>query len=337
MGALRTRDFEATLTFLGELNEVDGPEPFTTELLDRLLELVPCEFATYQQIDLATGVVSSYVACSAEGKTANADVPWTLSAPERETISRLPTRRWRRQTGTSTGVATWSDHVERRRRVRYEVDEALQREWGIVDHACLPLLPSELRVVWLTFESTGRDFTERDRQLLELLEPHLVARGRAARLRRRLDALTAALEAENESPAVLLATRDGDIELASAAARRLLETYFGETNGRLPQPLAERSNGGPRRYAAVRNGTRLLVEGIGHEGALVLREEPNVSLTPRERDVLRCIAAGKTTAETARLLWVTEATVSKHLEHVYRKLGVTSRTAALAKLGIVAA
>ncbi|MBA3384475.1 MAG: hypothetical protein H0T20_07465 [Actinobacteria bacterium] len=33
-------------------------------------------------------------------------------------------------------------------------------------------------------------------------------------------------------------------------------------------------------------------------------------------------------------VWVTPSTVSKHLEHVCRKLGVTSRTAALAAVGV---
>ena len=66
----------------------------------------------------------------------------------------------------------------------------------------------------------------------------------------------------------------------------------------------------------------------------MLREEPVLSapLTAREWDVMRCVAAGKTNAEIARLLWVTPGTVRKHLEHVYAKLGVGSRTAALARL-----
>ena len=50
--------------------------------------------------------------------------------------------------------------------------------------------------------------------------------------------------------------------------------------------------------------------------------------------MLRCVAAGKSTAEIARLLWVTPATVSKHVQHVYAKLGVHSRTAALARLPV---
>jgi DNA-binding CsgD family transcriptional regulator len=62
--------------------------------------------------------------------------------------------------------------------------------------------------------------------------------------------------------------------------------------------------------------------------------EPVVAqLTPRELEVMRCIASGRSNAEIAELLWITPATVRKHLEHVYRKLGVRSRTAALAKLG----
>ena len=332
MGALQTRDLARALTFVGELNEIDGTEPFTTALLDRLRELVPCEFVTYWAFDIATGDVSTYVPCSAEGETADADVPWTLCAGDLAELSSSVTVAWRRDTGQNTGVVTWSELVDRRRRLRCEVQERCQRQWGIVDHACLSLSASDAHVAWLSFDSTGRDFTVRDRQVIELLEPHFVTRVGAARLRRCFAALTAALEAGDESPALLIATPDGEIEYASEAARRLLETYFGETDGRLPQPLAEQRNGGPPAFTAVKNGTGLLIQGAGADGALLLREEPNVALTRRQRDVLRCIAAGKTSVETARLLWVTEATVSKHLEHVYRKLGVTNRAAALAKL-----
>lgn len=55
-------------------------------------------------------------------------------------------------------------------------------------------------------------------------------------------------------------------------------------------------------------------------------------LTPREREVMRWVAEGLSNAEIARALVVEMSTVCKHLEHVYAKLGVRSRTAALAKL-----
>lgn len=55
-------------------------------------------------------------------------------------------------------------------------------------------------------------------------------------------------------------------------------------------------------------------------------------LSPRELEVMQWVARGKTNQEIAIALYVTESTVRKHLQHVYRKLGVPSRTAALALL-----
>lgn len=55
-------------------------------------------------------------------------------------------------------------------------------------------------------------------------------------------------------------------------------------------------------------------------------------LSARERDVLQWVARGKTNAEIATALYITESTVRKHLEHSYKKLDVSSRTAAVALL-----
>ena len=55
-------------------------------------------------------------------------------------------------------------------------------------------------------------------------------------------------------------------------------------------------------------------------------------LTPREREVMRCVADGLSNHQIAAALVVELCTVRKHLEHVYDKLGVHSRTAAIAQL-----
>ena len=55
-------------------------------------------------------------------------------------------------------------------------------------------------------------------------------------------------------------------------------------------------------------------------------------LTPREREVLELVAEGRTNAEVARVLWVSPGTVRKHLENAYDKLGVHTRTGAVAAL-----
>ena len=49
------------------------------------------------------------------------------------------------------------------------------------------------------------------------------------------------------------------------------------------------------------------------------------ALTARQWEVLRLVAAGRGTDEVARALFVTEATVRKHLENAYARLGVSSR------------
>ncbi|MDF8266430.1 response regulator [Luteipulveratus flavus] len=56
---------------------------------------------------------------------------------------------------------------------------------------------------------------------------------------------------------------------------------------------------------------------------------PVRTLSPRELDVLRLLAAGLTNRAIAKQLFVTEATVKSHLVHIYAKLGVDSRTAAV--------
>lgn len=60
-----------------------------------------------------------------------------------------------------------------------------------------------------------------------------------------------------------------------------------------------------------------------------LPDVPPVGLTPREGDVMHWLSRGKTDAEIAALLSISPRTVHKHLEHVYVKLGVETRTAAV--------
>ncbi|MGB7817706.1 MAG: LuxR C-terminal-related transcriptional regulator [Ornithinibacter sp.] len=64
---------------------------------------------------------------------------------------------------------------------------------------------------------------------------------------------------------------------------------------------------------AIRHGTR-----------------PGVRVTPRESDVLRLVREGLTNAQIARRLGIAEATVAKHLEHVYARTGAQCRAQAVA-------
>ena len=52
-------------------------------------------------------------------------------------------------------------------------------------------------------------------------------------------------------------------------------------------------------------------------------------LTPRELEVLRLVASGKSTREIAAALVISEHTVARHVQNIFAKLGVSSRTAAV--------
>ncbi|GAA1484954.1 response regulator [Brachybacterium fresconis] len=63
-----------------------------------------------------------------------------------------------------------------------------------------------------------------------------------------------------------------------------------------------------------------------------LRErQADTTLSAREMEVLTRVAAGRTNAQIASDLFLSQATVKTHLVHVFDKLGVTSRTEAVAR------
>ena len=61
------------------------------------------------------------------------------------------------------------------------------------------------------------------------------------------------------------------------------------------------------------------------------RRHPVPRLTPRQRDLLRLVAAGYTNTQIARHMGISERTVRTHLVTIYERLGVSSRTAAITR------
>jgi DNA-binding NarL/FixJ family response regulator len=59
--------------------------------------------------------------------------------------------------------------------------------------------------------------------------------------------------------------------------------------------------------------------------------KPDTTLSPREIEVLRLVADGHSNREIGRTLFLSETTVKSHLVHIYTKLGVKSRTSAVAR------
>ena len=94
-------------------------------------------------------------------------------------------------------------------------------------------------------------------------------------------------------------------------------------------PLHAKSAGLELHLTLARRQRELLIllEEKSEEGTASL---DHYQLTPRELDVLLWVAKGKTNRDIAEILGMSPRTVNKHLEHIYVKLGVETRSAAAA-------
>jgi DNA-binding CsgD family transcriptional regulator len=63
----------------------------------------------------------------------------------------------------------------------------------------------------------------------------------------------------------------------------------------------------------------------------LVRSKSGYALTDREAEVLGLVAEGRTNGEIATALSISPGTVKKHLDHIYEKLDVRSRTEAVVK------
>jgi DNA-binding CsgD family transcriptional regulator len=137
--------------------------------------------------------------------------------------------------------------------------------------------------------------------------------------------------ASDEARRVVLCSAKGMIEFGSPCSRALLGRYLEIENGRLPAEVL-----GRRELLLARVDRRLHIR-IAQTGSLKVlmldeRDTRIDKLTTREQQILEQVALGKENDEIAMKLGIASATVAKHLEHVYRKLGVPNRTAAAALL-----
>ena len=321
MPALARGDAERLLRFVGEAESLGGDHPVTGELLGELARLVEVDWLDYNERDHA-GRHLLEVQRPGDYPDWNGECFDDFYAVQ---LFESPIGR-RRLQGHS-GALMVSDFLTQRELHKTRFYEVVLHPFG-VEHSVeveISTSPSHWRTFY--FERAARAFSERDRLVLDSLQPHLARLWEAARTRRRLAAALVGLDQAEagEQRGVILLDARGEVEYASEPARRLLREFAPD------ESLVEWLESGARRPLVHGLGERrLIVERVGD--ALLLEETPpDLGLTAREREVLTWVARGKTNAEIARLLWLAPSTVSKHLENVYAKLGVNTRTAAVAR------
>ena len=322
-------DLTALLGFLEDAAAAAGTEPFTPHLIDGLTEIVGCEYARYKEIDFARRVEIAHVPCSAE--LAFGGEPVEMTEADWNAVPSDPC--YRATFAEPTGIFIASD-LAARSAVSPGASERWQAEfdrWDLRDRMWIQIDgPPWAGIV---FDALDRSFGDRDRELARMLQPHLGEIWRNASVRRRLGAALSALEHE-QSTGVLLLDGAGRVEYASGSAQRILTDHFDMPPRALPDGVADWRGDVDERLLLAAEDSTIVVEASEDGSALLLSERPAgvAALTARERDVMRCVEDGLSNTEIARKLWIQPTTVRKHLEHVFDKLGVRSRTAALSKL-----
>jgi DNA-binding NarL/FixJ family response regulator len=333
--ALSERDAAAVLAVTAELGALTEPDPFPPHFMGRLSRLIRCSRGSYCELDRgARARLHQTVWSDGEeasfGYLAVPDDPyWRLRLSHPVCGNRERSSDWT----TAHMVVDFMSLADFR---RTEIWDEIYRDAHVTDWLDVGIRPTGLHTRMFVFGRVRGCFDERDRLVLDLLQPHLQQRlDRVQAAADAVDALAVLEAAADDDPRhVILCSGHGVIEFASSASRRILARYVAGAHDRLPEPIAARLLRGESFVTAEREGRRLTLRAIRSAGLLVvLLGEEDVrldQLTFRQRMVLEHVARGQTDAEIAAEIGIAPATVNKHLEQIYARLGVHTRTAAAA-------
>ena len=205
---------------------------------------------------------------------------------------------------------------------------------------------TETEHVVAAFAAGGADYVTkpiRPAEVLARISAHVHNARQMRQARTALDAFGQATVAVRAS--------DGKLVWQTPLARDLLNEYFAATGKFAPvrllawidEAIAAKSESRPPGQLLCTSGAKRLLASFhdqtgDEEWLVVLREENDASaveslmtafrLTLREAEVLYWVTLGKTSKDIGDILGSSPRTVNKHLEHIFEKLGVETRTAA---------
>jgi DNA-binding CsgD family transcriptional regulator len=341
MAALRERDLRAVLDFVGDAYDAQDRTEFRAVLLPGLRRLIPSDYVSYNEVEAGNRVA---IAVNDPELPKWAHEAWDRHAGENPLLQRyLQTRDGR--------SLRFSDVVSLEQLRSTELFAELYGPLGDLERQMACVLPSTPALtVAFAFSRAGRDYSDRERRLLELARPHLIQAYRAAELRERLagvlESLGRGLDADDT--AMIVVDAAGVVGFLSGPAAGLLAGLPGSSTPRVGEPIGEPLAGWleeGRMAAALPipgQADSLLVRGVkGAGGARVILLERaatvlslstlrELGLTPREAEVLHGLARGDSAEALAAELQVAPRTVAKHVQRLHAKLGVSNRTQAVA-------
>jgi DNA-binding CsgD family transcriptional regulator len=225
--------------------------------------------------------------------------------------------------------------------------------------------PTDENLVGFALNRSERNFSERDRTILNLLRPHLFQAYSNAQKFRQLNQNVYQIQQSLDYLGTIVLNSEGRVISIAPQAIIWLENYFNKSSyfNQIPDHLwswAKHQVDGLdwksdiakvcRPLRVQQNGRELTIRLVVESSTqyLLLLEEQTLAsfnslellgLSQRETEVLHWLMQGKDNKYIAIQLNIKVGTIRKHLENIYLKLGVRSRTEAVAyaldKLGFL--
>ena len=349
---LRSKDSRQVLTFLRSLYALREENAFTSHLVSSLPGLIQAQAYTYNEMDHTRGHATYKLW----------PTNFTPMKDAQEILGRFASQipmhtHWEGGDGQALKI---SDFLTPRAFKKKEIynEFYLPMRIPFTMGIALPVNPHCL--VTIGSHRDGKDFTERERMALNIVQPHVLQAYANAQAVTHMQAELARLNHVVERIPQGLVSVDGRcaIQWATARARELLADYFDRRkkgHHRLPDLFVrwirnnklrlDHASERPGRIAptVIDHGSRQLHVRMVPEGdhyLLFLDEDcteipaellAHLGLSQRETQILGWIVRGKSNPEIATILNISVRTIHKHVEHVYLKLGVENRHAAIVR------
>jgi DNA-binding CsgD family transcriptional regulator len=339
MPRLSTRDMQAVLDLVGEAHHAEDLESFREHVLPSVRTLVPADWASYNEL---------YSDGSAGVAIVTPDLPdWAYEVWARYAHQNPLVQRYQR---TLDGRAyRFSDVIAYERLHDLDLYRELYRPFGIEHQIAVAMPAPPVFFIGLVLMRESKDFTEREREVLNLARPHLIQAYRNVEIRERLRGLVSALASglDDSGEAAVVVDLRGVVAFQNRAGAAALAEATGaafEPGERLPPSLAEwvADGAGTGTPMLLAEGGRRYVVRCVAEGALKILLFQSASravsrqvleglgLSAREAEVLQGMMRGLPTLEIAARMGITRGTVYKHAERIFAKLGVHDRVEAVA-------